>query len=44
MSVQVVAQSNFDLAELSKDAGDWKQATSETEQGVRYMGLAGDTV
>lgn len=41
---RVVAQSYFDLSELSKEAGDLKQATSETEQGVHYMSEAGDTV
>jgi CHAT domain-containing protein/tetratricopeptide (TPR) repeat protein len=41
---RVVAQSYFDLSKLSEKEGNLQQAASETQQGVHYMGLAGDTI
>lgn len=41
---RVVAQSYYDLAQPSQDAGNLRDAASETEQGVHYMSMVGDTI
>ncbi|HEX5483317.1 MAG TPA: CHAT domain-containing protein [Terriglobia bacterium] len=41
---RVVAQSYYDLAQLSQDTGNLLDATAETEQGVHYMSMVGDTI
>lgn len=41
---RVVAQSYLDLAALSQRAGRLPDAANETEQGVRYFSMVGDTI
>ncbi|HEV2418030.1 MAG TPA: CHAT domain-containing protein [Terriglobia bacterium] len=41
---RVVAQSYLDLAALSQKTGDLPDAANETEQGVRYFSMVGDTI
>ncbi|MGH9327274.1 MAG: hypothetical protein ACRD2B_11420, partial [Terriglobia bacterium] len=41
---RVVAQSYLDLAGLSQAAGNLQQAANETEQGVHYFSMVGDTI
>jgi CHAT domain-containing protein len=41
---RVVAESYFDLAQLSEKSGHLAQAADETRQGAHYMSLAGDTI
>lgn len=41
---RVVAQSYLDLSALSEKSGDLQEAASETEQGVRYFSMVGDTI
>ncbi len=41
---RVVALSYLDLAELSQDTGNLQDAASETEQGVHYFSMVGDTI
>lgn len=41
---RVVAQSYLDLAALSQRAGRLPDAANETDQGVRYFSMVGDTI